>query len=69
MAIEADIGFAGGSGSRRRIVVIGNEKGGTGKSTTALHLAIASLYRGYRVGTLDLDSRQATLSRYIDHRR
>lgn len=69
MAIEAEIGFANVPATRRKIVVIGNEKGGTGKSTTALHLAIASLYRGYRVGTLDLDPRQATLSRYIDHRR
>lgn len=69
MAIEADIGFASDPGSHRKIVVLGNEKGGTGKSTTALHLAITSLYRGYRVGTLDLDSRQATLSRFIDHRR
>jgi chromosome partitioning protein len=69
MTIEAEIGFASAPGSRQKVVVIGNEKGGTGKSTTALHLAIASLYRGYRVGTLDLDSRQATLSRYIDHRR
>lgn len=69
MAIEAEIGFSSMRGSRPKIVVIGNEKGGTGKSTTALHLAVASLYRGYRVGTLDLDSRQATLSRYIDHRR
>jgi chromosome partitioning protein len=68
MAIEADIGFASAPGSRRKIVVIGNEKGGTGKSTTALHLAIAALYRGYRVGTIDMDSRQATLSRYLDHR-
>lgn len=69
MAIESEIGFANVPATSRKIVVIGNEKGGTGKSTTALHLAIASLYRGYRVGTLDLDPRQATLSRYIDHRR
>lgn len=63
------MGFANTPAPRRNIVVVGNEKGGTGKSTTTLHLAIAALYRGYRVGTLDLDSRQATLSRYIDHRR
>ncbi len=69
MAIESELEFANVPATSRKIVVIGNEKGGTGKSTTALHLAIASLYRGYRVGTLDLDPRQATLSRYIDHRR
>ena len=69
MAIDADIGFSGVPGPQRKIVVIGNEKGGTGKSTTALHLAVAALYRGYRVATLDLDSRQATLSRYLENRR
>lgn len=68
MAMENEIGFSGVAGPRQRIVVIGNEKGGTGKSTTALHLAIASLYRGCRVGTVDLDSRQATLSRYLENR-
>ncbi len=62
------MGFASAQGPRRKVVVIGNEKGGTGKSTTALHLAVAALYRGYRVGTLDLDSRQATLSRYLTNR-
>lgn len=68
MAIEAEIGFASVPGSRQKVVVVGNEKGGTGKSTTALHLAVAALYRGCRVGTLDLDSRQATLSRYLENR-
>ncbi len=68
MATEADIGFVSVPRSRQKVVVVGNEKGGTGKSTTALHLAITALYRGYRVGTLDLDPRQATLSRYLEHR-
>ena len=68
MAIEANIGYVSVAGSSRKVIVIGNEKGGTGKSTTVLHLAIAALYRGHRVGTLDLDSRQATLSRYLEHR-
>jgi chromosome partitioning protein len=69
MAIQAEIGFSSASRARHKIVVVGNEKGGTGKSTTALHLAIAALYRDYRVGTLDLDTRQASLSRYLEHRR
>lgn len=50
------------------IIVVGNEKGGTGKSTTAIHLAIGLLHRGYKVGTLDLDPRQATLTRYLENR-
>jgi chromosome partitioning protein len=49
--------------------VLGNEKGGSGKSTTAMHLAVALMKNGYRVGTLDLDARQGTFSRYIDNRR
>jgi len=51
------------------VIVVGNEKGGSGKSTTAIHLAIALLYRGYRVGTLDLDVRQASMTRYMKNRR
>ena len=54
---------------RPTIIVVGNEKGGTGKSTTAVHLAIGLLHRGYKVGTLDLDPRQATLSRYLENRK
>lgn len=47
------------------IIVFGNEKGGSGKSTSAMHTAIALLRLGYRVGTIDLDARQGTLSRYL----
>jgi chromosome partitioning protein len=54
---------------RPTIIVVGNEKGGTGKSTTAVHLAIGLLHRGYKVGTLDLDPRQATLTRYLENRK
>jgi chromosome partitioning protein len=51
------------------VIVLGNEKGGSGKSTTAMHLAVALLKSGYTVGTIDLDARQGTFSRYIDNRR
>jgi len=51
------------------VIVLGNEKGGSGKSTTALHLAIYLIYRGYRVATIDVDSRQQTLTNYIVNRR
>jgi chromosome partitioning protein len=50
------------------IIVIGNEKGGSGKSTTALHIAVALMAEGAAVATLDLDARQGTLSRYIENR-
>ncbi len=49
-------------------VVLGNEKGGTGKSTTAMHLVVALLKLGHRVASIDLDGRQGTLSRYVAHR-
>ena len=51
-----------------RIIVLGNEKGGTGKSTTAAHLIVALLKRGFSVGSIDLDARQGTLSRLMENR-
>ncbi|MET4804929.1 division plane positioning ATPase MipZ [Limibacillus sp. MBR-115] len=56
------------SGAKSLIVVLGNEKGGSGKSTTAMHLAVALLRQGKRVGTIDLDARQGTFSRLIENR-
>jgi len=47
---------------------VGNEKGGSGKSTIAMHLAIGLLRLGYKVGTVDLDSHQATLTNYMKNR-
>ena len=49
-------------------VVFANEKGGTGKSTTAVHTAVALAASGHRVGALDLDSRQRTMTRYLENR-
>jgi chromosome partitioning protein len=51
------------------VVVLGNEKGGSGKSTTALHIAVALLKAGQRVATIDLDSRQQSFTHYIANRR
>ena len=51
------------------IIVVGNEKGGAGKSTVAMHVATALSRMGHKVGTLDLDLRQKTLGRYISNRR
>src|SRR4249920_3059307 len=53
---------------RAHVLVIGNEKGGSGKSTTGLHIAVALMSDGARVATIDLDARQGTLSRYIENR-
>jgi len=44
------------------VIVLGNEKGGSGKSTTAIHIIVALLREGYRVGAMDLDARQGTLA-------
>jgi chromosome partitioning protein len=51
------------------VVVLGNEKGGSGKSTTAMHIAVALMKAGQRVATIDLDSRQKSFTHYIENRR
>jgi chromosome partitioning protein len=51
-----------------RIIVVGNEKGGAGKSTVAMHLCIALLRMDQRVGVIDLDVRQRSLMRYLENR-
>ena len=51
------------------IIVVGNEKGGSGKSTTCMHVATALARMGHRVGALDLDLRQKSFGRYIENRR
>jgi len=51
------------------IIVVGNEKGGSGKSTTSMHVATALARMGHRIGVLDLDLRQRSLGRYIENRR
>ncbi len=50
------------------IIVFANEKGGTGKSTTAVHTAIALSALGHKVGMIDLDPRQRTVTRYMENR-
>ena len=51
------------------IIVVGNEKGGAGKSTVSMHVATALARMGHKVGTLDLDLRQKSLGRYIHNRK
>ena len=54
--------------SNVHVIVFANEKGGTGKSTTAVHVAVALAAQGKRVAALDLDHRQRTLARYFENR-
>lgn len=53
---------------RAHVIVLGNEKGGSGKTTSAMHVIAVLLQEGFRVGSLDLDSRQRSLSRYVENR-
>lgn len=50
------------------VIVCGNEKGGSGKTTTAMHLVVSLLNAGHKVASIDLDSRQMSLSRYVQNR-
>ena len=56
------------SGKSAYVVVVGNEKGGSGKSTIAIHVAVALMRAGQRVATIDLDSRQKSFTHYIQNR-
>ena len=53
---------------KTHIIVVGNEKGGSGKSTSAMHIVISILERGYSVAIIDLDARQKSVARYIENR-
>jgi len=50
------------------VIVVGNEKGGAGKSTLAIHIATALLHGGAKVAVLDLDLRQQTLGHFFANR-
>ncbi len=60
---------SGTAGAPATVIVFGNEKGGSGKSTAAVHVTIGLLRQGFSVASLDLDARQGTFSRYLDNRR
>lgn len=51
-----------------QVIVVGNEKGGSGKSTIAMHIATALLKSGRRIATIDIDARQKTFTSYIQNR-
>jgi chromosome partitioning protein len=63
--LQADVGRPFSA----HVIVLGNEKGGSGKSTTAMHVAVALLQAGQRVATIDLDSRQKSFTHYVENRR
>jgi chromosome partitioning protein len=50
------------------VIVVGNQKGGAGKSTVAMHIIVALMRMGRRTGVIDLDIRQRSLTRYIENR-
>ncbi len=50
------------------LIVFANEKGGTGKSTTCVHTAVALASQDIAVGVIDLDHRQRTVTRYLENR-
>lgn len=59
---------SGSESNQAHVIVCGNEKGGSGKTTTIMHLAVALLNAGYRVASIDLDSRQQSFTRYLNNR-
>jgi chromosome partitioning protein len=58
-----------GQSRSAHVVVLGNEKGGSGKSTVGMHVAVALMKAGQRVATIDLDSRQKSFTHYIENRK
>ena len=65
MLLEASVARPGSA----HVIVFGNEKGGSGKSTTCMHVAVGLLKAGQRVATIDLDCRQKTFTHYVESRR
>lgn len=65
----ASVSFSRPQQGRPHVIVLGNEKGGSGKSTTAMHLVVALLHDGYDVGSVDCDARQGSFTRYVDNRK
>lgn len=60
--------MTGNDQKKAHIIVVSNEKGGTGKSTLSMHLAIKLMQEDFKVATIDLDGRQGTLSKYVENR-
>ena len=56
------------SKNKAHIIVVGNEKGGSGKSTTAMHIIVSLMKREFNISVIDLDARQKSLARYLENR-
>jgi chromosome partitioning protein len=56
------------SQNKPHVFVVGNEKGGAGKTTCSMHLIVGLLEKGYKVASIDADSRQHSLTSYINNR-
>ena len=54
--------------TQAKIIVVGNEKGGAGKTTTAMHLIMSLVYLGFKVASIDSDVRQGSLTKYVQNR-
>lgn len=65
---SASLPSAATPGSSPHLIVFANEKGGTGKSTTCVHTAVALATQGVSVSVIDLDHRQRTVYRYLENR-
>jgi len=51
-----------------QVIVLGNEKGGAGKSTLAIHIVTGLLHAGKTVAIIDLDLRQRSMARFFNNR-
>jgi chromosome partitioning protein len=56
------------AGVPAQLIVVGNEKGGSGKTTVAIHLVAGLMSAGLRVGAVDLDHRQKSFSHFFENR-
>jgi chromosome partitioning protein len=68
LKVEPAPARAGEPRQRTHVIVFGNEKGGTGKTTTAMHIAVAIARAARKVVAIDLDGRQRSFARYIENR-
>lgn len=50
------------------VIVVGNEKGGAGKSTLAIHIAVGLMHAGHRTAIIDLDLRQRSMAHFFSNR-